>query len=73
MTESNKFSVAVTKLTEGNTEPALLATKAHTIALSADGTLTIQGEKQKRVFRPDMWDGYTVMWIEPKPAFGADV
>jgi hypothetical protein len=70
MTESNKFSVAVTKLIEGNAEPALLATKAHAITLSADGTLTIQGEKQKRVLRPEMWDGYTVTWIEPKPAFG---
>jgi hypothetical protein len=73
MTESNKFSVAVTKLTGGNTEPAVLSTKAHTITLSADGTLTIQGEKQKRVFRPDMWDGYTVTWIEPKPVFGTEV
>jgi hypothetical protein len=70
MTESNKFSVAVTKLTKGNTGPAFLATKAHTVILSADGTLIVQGEMQKRRFSPDMWDSLTVTWIEPQPQFG---
>lgn len=70
MTESNKFSVAVTKLAKGSAGPALLATKARTIVLSADGTLIVQGEKQKRLFRPGMWDSLSVTWIDPQPQFG---
>ncbi len=73
MPGTNKFSVAVTKLTGDNIEPALLETRAHTIALSADGTLTILGEKQKRVLRPGMWDRYTVAWIDPQPGFRAEI
>jgi hypothetical protein len=73
MTESNKFSVSVTKLAKGSAEPALLATKAHTIVLSADGTLIVQGEKQKRRFQPGMWDSLIVTWIEPQPEFGTEI
>ena len=73
MSESNKFSVAVTKVVGENIEPTILATKANTVTLSADGTLTILGERQKRVFRPGLWDGYTVTWIEPQPSFAVEL
>ena len=71
MSDTNKFSVIITKLTGGSSRPARLATKAHTITLSPDGTLTIRGERQQRVLRPDMWDTYTVTWREPVPPLSA--
>ena len=71
MSETNEFSVVVTKATRDNVESAILTTKAHTIALSRDGILTVQGELQKRVFRPDMWDSYTVTWCNAQPVFAS--
>jgi hypothetical protein len=69
MADTNRFFVSVTKLCVGNSDPTLLETKAHTITLTADGTLTVEGVKQRRVFSPDMWDRYAVAWIEPQPPF----
>lgn len=61
---ANRFCVSVQGPIEGAKEPARLDTRAHTVMLSADGTLILLGEKQRRVLRPDMWSSYTVTYAK---------
>ncbi len=58
--EANRYSVAIRNLTAEGAAPAVLETKAHTIDLAPDGTLTVIGEKQRRISIPGNWDSYEV-------------
>ena len=59
-TQSNRYSVTVKKVTTAGHDPAQLETKAHTLQLGPDGTLTVAGEKQRRAFPPGEWDSLEV-------------
>lgn len=59
-TLTNCYSVTVKKVTTADQEPAELKTKAHTLQLGSDGTLTVDGEKQHRAFGPGDWDSLEV-------------
>ena len=66
MSDENRFAVKVYKSTSSS-PPAELATKAHSISLQADGTLTVIGERQWRVFQPQLWGRIEVEWLQPLP------
>jgi len=59
-TLTNRYSVTVRKVTTAGHDPAELKTKAHTVQLGSDGTLTVAGEKQRRNFGPGDWDSLEV-------------
>lgn len=60
MRDLNHFSVTIRRVGTGIDAEPRLTMHAHTLVLSQDGDLRIEGHYETRSFSPGAWDGFEV-------------
>lgn len=61
------YLVKIGRINEGTNDPPSETRRAHTISISPNGDLSIQGEKSGRMLSPGMWDEIVVKRLQDLP------
>jgi hypothetical protein len=66
MADANHFTVTVRRVPESPDVDPRLTMPAHSLTVSPDGHLSIEGQYQGRAFSRGAWEGFEVKLISPK-------
>ena len=73
MADADHFTVTLRRVAESLDVDPHFTMPAHSLTLSPDGHLSIEGQYQSRSFSPGAWDSFEVKWIFAGRRWAAEI